>query len=162
MKNIFFLLIFFLMINCSSDTVYWCGDHKCKNKKEKESYFKKTMIVEIRHLDKNKKKKVSEFKKITELNKNEQKKMTKSERQLKKEKKLLDKKRKKEEKKLAKILRKEEKKRSKMEKKLLKKNKNKSKTINLKATTNEFSEIVEKITSDNTLKPYPDINDIPN
>ena len=31
-----------------------CGDHACANNKEKEAYFKKTMIVEVRNLDKNK------------------------------------------------------------------------------------------------------------
>ena len=57
MKNLFLILFSFLVLNCSSNkTVYWCGDHPCINKKERESYFKKTMIIEIRDLEKNKKK----------------------------------------------------------------------------------------------------------
>ena len=36
--------------------VYWCGDHPCINKKEKEAYFKKNMIVEKRNLKKEKSK----------------------------------------------------------------------------------------------------------
>ena len=47
--NRFIIFLFFLTVGCgSSNTVYWCGDHQCINKKEKEAYFKKTMIVEAR------------------------------------------------------------------------------------------------------------------
>ena len=49
--------------------VYWCGDHPCINKKEKEAYFKKTMIVEAKEnftLDK----KDSKIEKLDEKNKN--------------------------------------------------------------------------------------------
>mgnify|MGYP001446624271 FL=1 len=54
MKVYFFFIIFFFIISCSSNKgVYWCGDHACADKKEKEAYFKKTMIVEVRNLDKN-------------------------------------------------------------------------------------------------------------
>ena len=53
MKIFLFLSIFFLIISCTNTkSVYWCGDHPCINKKEKEAYFKKTMIVEIRDLNK--------------------------------------------------------------------------------------------------------------
>ena len=49
MKKFFFLFIILLIANCSNTkNVYWCGDHPCINKKEKEAYFKKTMIVEIK------------------------------------------------------------------------------------------------------------------
>ena len=52
MKTCLFLSIFFLIINCTNTkSIYWCGDHPCINKKEKEAYFKKTMIVEIRDLN---------------------------------------------------------------------------------------------------------------
>ena len=45
-KNIYFIFIIFI-ISCSPNKgVYWCGDHACANNKEKEAYFKKTMIVE--------------------------------------------------------------------------------------------------------------------
>ena len=54
MKTCLVLFIFFFIISCASTkSVYWCGDHPCINKKEKEAYFKKTMIVEIRDLNKN-------------------------------------------------------------------------------------------------------------
>ena len=47
------LLIFFLfLMSCSTNkVVYWCGDHQCVNKSEKENYFKKNMIVEVRTLN---------------------------------------------------------------------------------------------------------------
>ena len=57
--SLFFLLLLF---GCSQNAqVYWCGDHACINKKEKEAYFKKTMIVEVKTLNKNKKKDLSEL-----------------------------------------------------------------------------------------------------
>ena len=62
MKTCLFLSIFFFIISCASTkSVYWCGDHPCINKKEKEAYFKKTMIVEIRYLNKNNYKDESEI-----------------------------------------------------------------------------------------------------
>ena len=49
MKNLLFLFILFLTISCASNKgVYWCGDHPCINKKEKEAYFKKNMIIEMK------------------------------------------------------------------------------------------------------------------
>ena len=65
MKNYFFIFIFFFTISCTSNkNVYWCGDHPCINKKEKETYFKKTMIVEVRDLNKNNHKNKSEIEKL--------------------------------------------------------------------------------------------------
>ena len=53
MKYIIILIFSFFLISCSSrKTVYWCGDHACINKKEKEAYFKKTMIVEVKEINK--------------------------------------------------------------------------------------------------------------
>ena len=53
MKTILYLIIFFIFTSCSTDKdAYWCGDHPCINKKEKEAYFKKTMIVEIKSSEK--------------------------------------------------------------------------------------------------------------
>ena len=53
MKKYLPFLILFLIFGCSSSkVVYWCGDHPCINKKEKKSYFKKTMIIEVRELGK--------------------------------------------------------------------------------------------------------------
>ena len=53
MKKLLYLFLLFIIISCSnSKKVYWCGDHPCINVKEKEAYFKKTMIVEIREFNK--------------------------------------------------------------------------------------------------------------
>ena len=95
MKYLIILTLFILSIGCSSNTVFWCGDHQCKNKKEKKEYFKKTMIEEIRDVNKNKKRKMSEFERITELNISEQ---NKNFKKIEKEKKIIEKKRIKEEK----------------------------------------------------------------
>ena len=65
MKKYLFYLIFFLIIGCANNkVVYWCGDHPCINKKEKESYFKKTMIVETKSIKKESYKKDSEIEKL--------------------------------------------------------------------------------------------------
>ena len=65
MKLLFFYHYLFLIISCCSNKgVYWCGDHPCINKKEKEAYFKKTMIVEIKELKDENLKKLSEIEKI--------------------------------------------------------------------------------------------------
>ena len=53
MKIFFILFILFLSISCASNkSVYWCGDHPCINKKEKEAFFKKNMVVEMRSANK--------------------------------------------------------------------------------------------------------------
>ena len=57
MKKYIFLTISIsiFIFGCSAGKgVYWCGDHPCINKKEKEAYFKKTMIVEVRNYNKDK------------------------------------------------------------------------------------------------------------
>ena len=68
MKNLFFLFILFILfiiISCSPNRgVYWCGDHPCINKKEKEAYFKKTMIVEVKSSKNKNYKNISEIEKI--------------------------------------------------------------------------------------------------
>ena len=55
MKILFFLFIFLIITSCKTNNgVYWCGDHPCINKKEREAYFKKTMTVEMKNIkDKN-------------------------------------------------------------------------------------------------------------
>ena len=54
-----------MLFSCSnSKSVYWCGDHACINKKEKEAFFKKTMIVEKRELNEDNKLSKSEKNKI--------------------------------------------------------------------------------------------------
>ena len=47
MKKIY-LIIFVLLVSCSSTKkVYICGDHECKNKSEKEDYFKNNISLEV-------------------------------------------------------------------------------------------------------------------
>ena len=120
MKNLFLICILFMIISCSSNKgVYWCGDHACINKKEKEAFFKKTMIVEIKDL-KNDYKNDSEVKKIIQQAKSGIKKRIKTEKSLIKQTKSKEKRRIKEEKDLAKQIKLEEKRRIKEEKDLAK------------------------------------------
>ena len=226
MKILIFLFIFFFISNCTnSKSVYWCGDHACINEKEKEEYFKKTMIVEVRNVEKGNTLKVSQIEKLIletdqnvkkrKLNKKglskqtklkekkiikeekelvkqakieqkrrikeekelakqaeiEQKRKIKKEKELAKQAKLEEKRRIKEEKKLAQKIKKDENKQiKKLSKKMIKEGKNLTKKNleigtaagNVKINLNKFSELVERITSKNSLRPYPDINDIPN
>ncbi len=194
MKYLILLIFSLLVFACSNGKrVYWCGDHACINNKEKEAYFKKTMIVEIRELSKQNKKSKSELEIIKKQAGLEQKKEIKNEKELakqvrldkkrriKEEKELakqvrLDKKRRiKEEKELAKQVRLEEKKIIKEEKKSYKKKILKTENVPLEKeivintgiariniSSNEFKELVEKITNKNMFRPYPNINDIPN
>ena len=61
MKYLILLIFSLLLFSCSNGKkVYWCGDHACVNNKEKETYFKKTMIVEIKELSKQNKKSKSD------------------------------------------------------------------------------------------------------
>ena len=75
MKLLISFILFIFVFGCAqSNQVYWCGDHECINKKEKQEYFKKTMTVEVRSLDKSNKKELSELEIIksrTGLYKNE-------------------------------------------------------------------------------------------
>ena len=194
MKYLILLILSLLVFACSNGKrVYWCGDHACINNKEKEAYFKKTMIVEIRELSKQNKKSKSELEIIKKQAGLEQKKEIKNEKELakqvrldkkrriKEEKELakqvrLDKKRRiKEEKELTKQVRLEEKKIIKEEKKSYKKKVLKTENVPLEKeivintgiariniSSNEFKELVEKITNKNMFRPYPNINDIPN
>ncbi|HIN07963.1 MAG TPA: hypothetical protein EYM70_04320 [Pelagibacteraceae bacterium] len=212
MKYLILLIFSLLVFACSNGKrVYWCGDHACINNKEKEAYFKKTMIIEIRDLSKQNKKSKSELEIIKKQAGLEQKKEIKNEKELakqvrldkkrrikeekeltkqvrldkkrriKEEKELakqvrLDKKRRiKEEKELAKQVRLEEKKIIKEEKKSYKKKILKTENVPLEKEivintaiariniySNEFKELVEKITNKNMFRPYPNINDIPN
>ena len=76
MKKYIYLLLFTFIISCSSNKgVYWCGDNACADKKEKEAYFKKTMIVEVRNLDKNNNEKISMNEKILNQDKSSKKKI---------------------------------------------------------------------------------------
>ena len=185
MRKLFLLLIAFLLISCSSkNLVYWCGDHPCINKKEKESYFKKTMIVEVKEINKSKKNN-SEIEKITQQARLNEKKRIKEEKYLAKQERLKEKKRIKKEKYLAKQERLTEKERIKNEKKIAKqtrlekkkKIKDKKKSPKIQeiekitkidtelvkndTTTSTFDNLLDKVLKQNTLKPYPDINNIP-
>ena len=121
MKYLIILIFSFLLFACSNGKkVYWCGDHACINKKEKEAYFKKTMIVEIRELSKQNIKSKSELEMIKKQAGLKQKKEIKNEKELAKQARLEEKRRIKEEKELAKQARLEEKRRIKEEKELTK------------------------------------------
>ena len=195
MKFFFFLFILLLTISCGSNKgVYWCGDHPCINKKEKEAYFKKNMVVEMRSAKKTDYKNNSEIKQLMQEaegkekiriknDKSSSKQVRLEEKKLAKQIELEEKRQIKEEKKLAKQIELEEKRQIKEEKKLAKQikleekkqNKKKKKSSIKKIDGNNekqlkkteinlsgFSEIVEKITRKNAIKPYPDINDIAN
>ena len=158
MKNLLFLFILFMIISCTANkNVYWCGDHPCINKKEKEAFFKKTMIVEIKDLKNKNYKDDSEINKIIQQAQLNKKKIIKNEKKLSKQARLEEKKRIKNEKKSSK------KKILVNQKKQLKKSvKLDAGTENIKIEPSKFSEYVKKITKKNSLKPYPDINDTPN
>ena len=178
MRKLSLFLLFFLIISCSSNkTVYWCGDHACINKKEKEAYFKKTMIVEIRDLSlKNSTENSENMEKIIKDAQIKEKTRVVNEKKLKKEEKLkhkaLKKKEKQEKKKRIKM-EKELAKQAKLDKKKLKIEKSKKKenfkklelsksNITVKANSFKFKNILKEINERNMLKPYPDINNLPN
>ena len=146
MKKYIFLTISIFIFGCSvGKGVYWCGDHPCINNKEKEAYFKKTMIVEVRNYNKGKINDNSEIEKLLDqakldekrriLSEKELAKQTKiEEKELAKQIKLEEKNRIKEEKELSKQIKLEEKKRIKEEKEL-------SKQIDEKKMINENSKL---------------------
>ena len=176
MKYLILLIFSLLVFACSNGKrVYWCGDHACINNKEKEAYFKKTMIVEIRELSKQNKKSKSELEIIKKQAGLEQKKEIKNEKELAKQVRLDKKRRINEEKELAKQVRLDKKKIIKDEKKPYKKKVLKTENVSLEKkivintdiariniSSNKFKELVEKITNKNMFRPYPNINDIPN
>ena len=120
MKNLIFLFVLFVITACNNNkVVYWCGDHPCINKKEKEAYFEKTMIVEVKELSEVKNKK-NEIEKIMKEARTDEKNRIIKEKDIVKQAKLDEKRRIKEEKDLAKQLKLDEKKRIKEEKDLAK------------------------------------------
>ena len=184
-----FLLFFIVLLNSCTNTkkVYWCGDHACVNKTERESYFKKTMIVEVKGVvNKKEKMDISELEYIkkkfnnidedtTIYKKNVAKlpndiELTESEkRQIIKEIRLEEKRIIKEQKTISKRKRVEEKARIKKEKLLAKKNKKKptkkknddnqviSSTL-LNVNKSSFKQLADNIKNKNLTKSYPDIN----
>jgi len=164
MKNLLYLIILFIFTSCSTDKgTYWCGDHPCINKKEKEAYFKKTMIVEIKNLEKMNSKNNSEIEKIIQQARKGEKKRINNEKNMAKQAKLEDKRKKKEEKYLTKQIERDEARIIKKEKKTSKQSVNINAGIEGPATiSTNFNKLVEKIKSKSIFRPYPDINDIPN
>ena len=121
MNYLFVLFFSLLLFACANNKqVYWCGDHACVNKKEKNAYFKKNMIVEIRDLNNRSKKNKSEFEKIKDQAGLDLEKDINNKKQLIKQTRVEKKRRVKEVKELAKQSRLEEKRRIKEEKKLAK------------------------------------------
>jgi len=162
MRLLITLIILFLINNCSKNKyVYWCGDHVCSNNKERITYFKKTMVVEIRDLSEVNKKEISkERKKQLKL---EAKKKRLEEKELKKQARL-DKK--------IKLLEKKSIKKKKTRKKVKKQldtdeeilSEIESEEISTKTFKNsisessDFDEITKKILNASKNKKYPDIN----
>ncbi len=164
MKRLAYVFITFMIVSCSTNKfTYWCGDHPCINKKEKEAYFKKAMIVEIKKIGKKGYKKNSDIERIILQAQVNEKKRIIDEKELAKQAKLEQKRRIKEDKELAKQVKIDE-------KKIIKKKKKQSKqsdSIITAVENNEiepssFDKLVEKIIKRNSLKSYPDINDVPN
>ena len=156
MKYLFFLIIPFLLINCSNNNeVYWCGDHACVNKKEKKFYFKEKMIVEKRlvkkedKLNKNEKNEIMKMIRVKEKSKSKK-------RKKQKKKTLVSKKAVKETIEHESSINQED-----LSKKVSSEDKNIISTKNIQKTS-EFNELVEKITKRSISKPYPDINNIQN
>ena len=166
---LFFILATFISSCASKDGVYWCGDHPCINKAEKEAYFKKTMIVDFREFKKNDKDEQSKLNKILEEAKKNEKKRISDERVLKKEAKIKSKKLKKEKK--AKLKKKKlNKKKELKSEEVAKKSEDVEKVKIVKNdqvdisefSNNKFEDIVKKINDRNANKPFPDINNTPN
>ena len=121
MKNLFFIFILFMVVACSNNkSVYWCGDHPCINKKEKEAYFKKTMIVEIKDLKNKNYKSSTDYERIMQQAQSDEKKRIKGKKDLAKQAKLEEKRRIREKKDLTKQAMLEEKRRIREEKDLAK------------------------------------------
>jgi len=171
MKKILSILFTTLLIGCAnSNQVYWCGDHPCVNKKEREDFFKENMTIEVKKLSTEEKKQYSEVEKVFEqaYSKKVKKRILK-EKQIDKKNKYEEKEKIKEDKILAKEKMLEREKLLKKEKKLLKKNqkkKNKVKKVesseNLLTEKNnsDFTSLVEKVMKNSLSKPYPDLNDV--
>ena len=163
MKSLFYLILFFIIISCSGNKgVYWCGDHACINKKEKEAYFKKTMVVEIKKLNKTTSKSNSEIAKITQQAQVEEKRRIKEEKNMAKQAKLEEKRRIKEEKDLAKQIEQDETKIIKKKKKTSRQSVDSNTDLkNVVIASTNFDKLVENINKKNIFRPYPDINAMP-
>ena len=170
MKFFIFIIILVLINNCSNTKkTYWCGDHPCINKAEKEAYFKKNMTVEVVELSKKNEKEISEIEIIMKDAKKKQKQIIKNEKKRKKNDQLNKKKLTKKER--DKLKNKEKNKQTKINQKKIITNKKKvlknEVMINTEIAKNnisssKFEKILENITKRNFHKKFPDINDVPN
>ena len=62
-----YLFIFTLLVGCaSSNKVYICGDHPCKNKKEVDEFFKNNISLEVYVVESKRSKKIKQD--LVELN----------------------------------------------------------------------------------------------
>lgn len=177
------IILIFLVFGCANNQkTYWCGDHPCINKKERQAYFKKNMVVEVKNINKkkikeindiekiliqakiNEKNRISNEKKLAKIKKRERKEKLKKEKMLIKKAKLSKKNDLKlKKKKLNEINEKKAKQISSLEKtEKLMTNKIEVGSIFGKVQISDFKEIVEKITNRNKIRSYPDINKIPN
>ena len=154
MKILLYFIILFIFTSCSTDkNAFWCGDHPCINKKEKEDYFKKTMIIEIKDLKKKESKNNSEIEKIIQQARKGEKRRIKEEKSKAKQAKLEAKRIKKEEKNNAKQEKLEAKRINKEEKnnakqaKLEAKRKKKEEKYLAKQIEQDQAEIIKKKTS---------------
>jgi hypothetical protein len=172
MKNLFLFFLFLLLLQCSSNKiVFWCGDHACINKKEKESYFKKTLIIQVKEINKKNKIKYTDIEKILQQNNVSDKQKIKKDKKFAKQVYREEKIKRKIEKKLAKKAYREQKNKDKRQKKLsIKKPKliklgkkvepKKTSTLS-KIVSDDFSKIADTIIKKNSSKNYPDINNVP-
>ena len=150
MKYFFFIVLIFFVFSCAKNKeVYWCGDHACINNKEKKSYFKKTMTVEIKNLGNNNKKTISESDLLKQQNIIKEKSTIKNDKKLAKEIRIEKKREIREQKELEKQLRIEKKKRIKEEKKIAKAKKKSSYKIKKETKSIKIEE--KMVTNTNTL-----------
>ena len=163
MKIYKYLTIFIFIISCSANKgVYWCGDHACANNKEKEAYFKKTMIVEVRNLNKKDKNKDSENEKILKQYQPVETKLVIKSEELDQQIELEEEQRANEAKRMEEQLKLEE-------EQILNEEKNEQKTISTfkksveisEASSMNFDDLVDKILARNSSRSFPKINDIP-
>jgi len=99
MKKLILIITLFFLTCCSTGKkTYWCGDRPCINNEEKEAYFKKTMIVEIKDIEKKSSKTDSEIEKIILQAQKKDKKKNKEKKYFDKQTKLEAKRKKKDEK----------------------------------------------------------------
>ena len=148
-------MLFFIFSCSNNKVVYWCGDHACINKKEREAYFKKTLIVEVKNINNDNSKNDSNVKKIQEqlLTNDKERKVLEKEAKINKKKEIQK------QKELEKQSKSEKKKEILKEKKMPSKL-NEDEIVDKK--TDKFSQILKRITGKNNTKPFPDINDIQN